>query len=74
MARNAHKPQSGNLKLYLVPCSCGATFSVSEDYDRQGATWSHYLQCLKCGKRHDPKNRLLRLGYQREGYWHVDDC
>ena len=74
MARNAHKPQSENLKLYLVPCSCGATFSVSEDYDRQGTAWSRYLPCPKCGKRHDPKNRLLQVSFERAGYWKVEGC
>jgi hypothetical protein len=24
------------LKMFLVPCSCGTTFAVSENYDRQG--------------------------------------
>jgi len=62
------------LKMYLVPCSCGMTFAVSEKYDRQGTAWSRYLTCPSCGKRHDPKNRLLQLGYQRGGYWTVDEC
>ena len=66
-------------KMYLVPCSCGRTFAVAENYDRQGTAWSRYLQCPNCGKRHDPKNRLLQIGYHRqnfwgEGYWKVDDC
>ncbi len=30
--------------------------------------------CPGCGKRHDPKNRLLQVGYHREGYWQVDEC
>jgi len=50
------------------------TFAVAENYDRQGTAWSRYLKCPQCGKRHDPKNRLLQLGYQREGYWKVDEC
>ena len=62
------------LKMFLVPCSCGTTFAVSENYDRQGTAWSRYLKCPHCDKRHDPKNRLLQIGYQREGYWKVDDC
>ncbi|HUO27040.1 MAG TPA: hypothetical protein VMU61_15330 [Candidatus Aquilonibacter sp.] len=62
------------LRMFLVPCSCGTTFSVAEDYDRQGTHWSRYLICPGCGKRHDPKNRLLQVGYQREGFWQVDDC
>lgn len=61
-------------RMYLVPCSCGATFAVSDQYDRQGTQWSRYLLCPNCGKRHDPKNRLLQLGYHREGYWGVDEC
>ena len=65
---------SGLLRMYLVPCSCGAIFAVAENYDRQGTQWSRYLECPNCGKRHDPKNRLLQLGYRREGFWGVDDC
>lgn len=61
------------LRMYLVPCSCGASFAVSEDYDRRGTNWSRYLVCPNCGKRHDPRNRLLELGYA-EGYWKVDKC
>jgi hypothetical protein len=32
------------------------------------------LKCPECGKHHDPKNRLLQLGFQRDGYWKVDGC
>jgi len=62
------------LKMFLIPCSCGKTFAVSEDYDRHGTNWTRYLICPNCGKRHDPKNRLIELGYQLEGYWKVDAC
>jgi hydrogenase maturation factor HypF (carbamoyltransferase family) len=62
------------LKMFVIPCSCGTTFAVAENYDRQGTAWSRYLKCPNCEKRHDPKNRLLQIGYQREGYWKVDDC
>ncbi|HUE51854.1 MAG TPA: hypothetical protein VMO80_05915 [Terriglobales bacterium] len=68
-------PQSGQrLKMFLVPCSCGTTFAVAENYDRHGTAWSRYLKCPGCGKGHDPRNRVLLLGYHREGYWKVDDC
>jgi hypothetical protein len=30
------------------------------------------MKCPNCEKRHDPKNRLLQIGYQFEGYWKVD--
>jgi hypothetical protein len=62
------------LEMFLVPCSCGLTFAVSEQYDRQGSRWSRFLVCPNCGKRHDPRNRLLHLGFQRDGYWKVDGC
>ena len=39
------------LRMFLVPCSCGATFAVAENYDRQGTAWSRYLPCPHCGKR-----------------------
>ena len=32
------------------------------------------VTCPHCGKRHDPKNRLLQMGFHTEGYWAVDDC
>jgi hypothetical protein len=68
------KSERERLRMFLVPCSCGTTFAVAESYDHQGTAWIRYLVCPVCGKRHDPKNRLLRLGYQREGYWKVDEC
>ena len=61
-------------RMFLVPCSCGTTFAVAENYDRQGTAWSRYLICPGCGKRHDPKNRLLQMGFHPEGYWKVDQC
>ncbi len=63
-----------HLKMFLIPCSCGTTFAVSENYDRKGTQRSRFLVCAECGKRHDPKNRLLQVGYHREGYWKVDAC
>jgi hypothetical protein len=60
--------------MFLVPCSCGTTFAVAENYDRQGTAWSRYLICPGCGKRHDPKNRLLQMGFHPDGYWKVDEC
>jgi hydrogenase maturation factor HypF (carbamoyltransferase family) len=62
------------VKMFLVPCSCGTSFAVSEKYDRHGTQWSRFLVCPNCGKRHDPKNRLLQLGYHRQGYWGVENC
>jgi hydrogenase maturation factor HypF (carbamoyltransferase family) len=70
----AEKKTAERLRMFVVPCSCGITFSVAEDYDRRGTTWSRYLICPNCGKRHDPKNRLLELRYQADGYWKVDKC
>ena len=73
------KASQQRLKMFLVPCSCGLTLAVAEDYDHQGTAWRRYLKCPRCGKRHDPKNRLLQMGYHRqghwgEGYWKVDEC
>jgi len=62
------------LRLYLIPCSCGLSFSVAEDVGRGGSAWSRFLVCPQCGKRHDPRNRVLQLYYQRAGYWKVDGC
>jgi hypothetical protein len=62
------------LRMFLVPCSCGTTFAVAENYDHRGTAWSRYLICPGCGKRHDPKNRLLQMGFHSDGYWKVDEC
>lgn len=63
-----------NLRMLLIPCSCGITFAVAEDYDRRGMHLRSFLPCPNCGKRHDPRNRLLRLDYQQEQFWKVGDC
>lgn len=72
------KPQTEQaqktMRMYLIPCSCGTTFAVSPDYDQAGSRWNCYLSCPGCGKRHDPKNRVLEMGYRSEGYWTVDKC
>ena len=60
------------IAMYLIPCSCGTTFAISEDYDRKGTHLRAYLICPSCGKRHDPKNRVLQIGYERSGYWKVE--
>jgi hypothetical protein len=72
--RPVAKEETKRLKMFLVPCSCGTTFAVAENYDRQGTAWSRYMKCPRCGKRHDPKNRVLQLGYQEEKFWQVDEC
>jgi hypothetical protein len=71
---NSKNKEKERPRMFLVPCSCGTTFAVAENYDHQGTNWSRYLICPGCGKRHDPKNRLLQMGYHREGYWKVDKC
>jgi hypothetical protein len=68
------EPVSKSPRMYLIPCSCDTTFSVAAQYDQCGSAWSRFLICPECGKRHDPRNRLLQLGYHREGYWKVDGC
>jgi len=60
--------------MFLIPCSCGASFAVSEDYDRKGMHIRSFIPCPNCGKRHDPRNRLLHLDYQEERFWKVGGC
>ena len=76
MSRNRKTDENGwgenRISVYLIPCSCGTTFAISEDYDRKGTHLRAYLICPNCGKRHDPKNRVLQLGYERNGYWKVE--
>jgi len=74
MAKSKAQTSSKMPKVYLIPCSCGTTFSATENFDRGGSAWSRFLMCPTCGKRHYPRNRLLQLGYHREGYWKVDEC
>ena len=73
-AAKSSKKSEPYLRMFLIPCSCGTTFAVAPDYDRLGSSWSRYLPCPSCGKRHDPRNRLLQIRYQQEGYWKVDKC
>ncbi|HWZ83893.1 MAG TPA: hypothetical protein VNW47_14775 [Terriglobales bacterium] len=61
-------------RMFLIPCSCGTTFAIAEDFDRQGTHIRSFLPCPNCGKRHDPKNRVLRMDYNRERFWNVDGC
>ncbi len=60
--------------MFLIPCSCGSTFAVSPDFDRKGMDLQSFIPCPSCGKRYDPRNRLLRLGYHDERFWKVDGC
>jgi hydrogenase maturation factor HypF (carbamoyltransferase family) len=73
-SKNKKEEESRKLKMFLVPCSCGTTFAVTDDYDRQGMHLRSFLPCPNCGKRHDPRNRLLQIGYERAGFWKVDVC
>ena len=77
MKRSTDKPEAEAEKqsrMLLIPCSCGTSFAVAEDYDRRGMHLRSFIPCPKCGKRHDPRNRLLRLDYQNEHFWKVDGC
>jgi len=47
---------------------------VAKGGDQAGSQLSRFLACPKCGKRHDPRNRLLHLGYQPERFWKVESC
>jgi hypothetical protein len=72
--KHEEKNPKPSLRMLLIPCSCGATFAVSEDYDRRGMHIRSFIPCPNCGKRHDPRNRLLHLDYQEEQFWKVDGC
>ncbi|MFZ0563384.1 MAG: hypothetical protein WAM43_17365 [Terriglobales bacterium] len=70
-----HEPaDTKSFRMFLIPCSCGASFAVPEDYDRRGMHIRSFIPCPKCGKRHDPRNRLLKLDYQNERFWKVGGC
>jgi hydrogenase maturation factor HypF (carbamoyltransferase family) len=73
VAKETEKPKK-NLRMFLIPCSCGTSFAVSEEYDRKGMHLRSFIPCPNCGKRHDPRNRLLSLGYHSERFWKVDGC
>jgi len=41
MKRSTPKDEAGgkkNLRMFFIPCSCGASFAVAGDYDRRGCT------------------------------------
>ena len=61
-------------RMFLIPCSCGTSFAIAEDFDRSGTHIRSFIPCPNCGKRHDPKNRVLRLGYAHERFWKVEGC
>jgi hydrogenase maturation factor HypF (carbamoyltransferase family) len=67
----SRKKTKQQFRMFLIPCSCGMTFAVSEDYDRRGMHIRSFIPCPTCGKRHDPRNRLLALDYQEERFWKV---
>jgi hydrogenase maturation factor HypF (carbamoyltransferase family) len=73
-ATKGEKAPEKTFRMLLIPCSCGHSFAVSEEYDRKGMHLRSFIPCPYCGKRHDPRNRLLSLGYQSEHFWKVDDC
>ncbi|MBI3644466.1 MAG: hypothetical protein HY233_00640 [Acidobacteriales bacterium] len=73
-ASKEREEQKKHPRMFLIPCSCGTSFAVAEDYDRQGTHIRSFIPCPNCGKRHDPKNRVLQLGYYRERFWKVDGC
>jgi hydrogenase maturation factor HypF (carbamoyltransferase family) len=68
------KEREEHPRMFLIPCSCGTSFAIAEDFDRQGTHIRSFIPCPNCGKRHDPKNRVLRLGYSRDRFWKVDGC
>ena len=77
MTQNTAKDESAarkNLRMFLIPCSCGASFAVPDDYDHKGMHIRSFIPCPSCGKRHDPRNRLLHLDYQQERFWKVGGC
>ncbi|HUM03828.1 MAG TPA: hypothetical protein VLT90_00100 [Terriglobales bacterium] len=74
MKKSASEQSEQKPRMFLIPCSCGTTFAVAEDFDRQGTHIRSFIPCPNCGKRHDPKNRVLRIGYQAENFWKVDGC
>ena len=64
-------PGDPKLKMYLVPCSCGTTFAVSENYDRQGTPWSRYLKCPNWANRMIPRTAYYNSAISTEdtGRW-----
>ena len=74
MKKQDRLERSEEFQMLLIPCSCGTSFAVAPDYDHKGVHLRSFLPCPNCGKRHDPRNRLLRLGYHQERFWTVDDC
>jgi hydrogenase maturation factor HypF (carbamoyltransferase family) len=72
--KSVKAPTKSQYRMFLIPCICGASFAVAEDYDRKGMHLRSFIPCPNCCKRHDPRNRLLRLDYQNERFWKVGGC
>jgi hydrogenase maturation factor HypF (carbamoyltransferase family) len=78
MKQSSKKPRTPaapkDFRMFLIPCSCGVSFAVAEGFDRKGMHLRSFIPCPNCGKRQDPRNRLLRLDYQEEQFWKVGGC
>jgi len=58
----------------LIPAAA-VRHCLAEDFDRQGTHIRSFIPCPNCGKRRDPKNRVLRLATLLtflEGEWLAD--
>ena len=56
MKKSVAKEREEHPRMFLIPCSCGTSFAIAEDFDRQGTHIRSFIPCPNCGKRHDPKN------------------
>ena len=48
-------------RMFLVPCSCGTTFAVAENYDHLGTNWSRFSWYLRLPAPHGgPWSAIVR--------------
>jgi hypothetical protein len=54
-------------RMFLIPCSCGTTFAIAEDFDRQGTHMASQLpSLLGCSQAPRPPEPRLRMDYNQE--------
>jgi hypothetical protein len=47
-AAEAREEQQKHPRMFLIPCSCGTTFAIAEDFDRQGTPAERFWKVDGC--------------------------
>ncbi len=55
-------PPNKDIRMFLVPCSCGTTFAVTDDYDRKGTHIRSFLPCPTLWQAPRPQESIASNG------------